>query len=902
MKKLLAILLLFVSSIGFAQHQYTKSVTASGTGTYTATIVVPSFPPSYANTILYLKFSNTNAGAATINVNSVGAAAIRAWDGDSWEVLTGGEIDVNTVYKLSYSGSFFELESFGSGGGSANTGELENVTETGTTYSVTDADAGKMIHFTNASGVTVTLPNTLTADRIFNFTRDEGAGIITFVGSGGAVLNAPALTLEVPSVDYPVVCSWSKVDATRFDGFGQLGSASAALTDGEGTTANGSAADLGGAVTTTRTFTGTGNWNWGSDATPYDGFLNLKALYTGGTGGLSSVVRTNTTLYSQVLQYSDQLSLSVRDATSGSSNTSILFDGSANGLLQLKANNRLLIQTSSNNHFISLDDDEGIGMKLGSDATNDMYRRNSSGFLERIPIGSVNDVLTNVAGTIAWAAPSGGGGSGTVNSGTAGQIAYYAGSGTAVSGATTGTGVVTALGVNTGSAGAFVVNGGALGTPSSGTGTNITGIPYANLTGTAPFWLTTGTTTATGAMTLVGSSSNTFKMNFPSLGTTATDGAGIWKSNGTAAALGAQQYAPSDVDEAQIWNSGTSASHSVKLRKWLTGTQGNPVVGIYSFNFNINGAGYAATAPVVFSTGPITQVVTSGGTTSATGPLRLDDSGGVTLWEFLSDGGIRGGNGGSRPTFGSSAGTSAFSKTGASWTFNSPGGNTYQHFFRASSAAAPNVIGVDADLAWSSGTNNSYFIRGDDASINITSTGGGDIGFIRWNPTVTATTATTNLYFAQVASGFRTGLGTLAPTATLHLGAGTTTASSAPLKFTEGSNPTTPEDGILNYVSNNLTFTETSTVYTLEKTLTGNGTIDFGSVGAQGELTSNITVTGAADGDKVVVGWTNSAESAGLIYTARVSATNTVTVKASNITLVPIDPGSGTFKVSVIKD
>lgn len=40
-----------------------------------------------------------------------------------------------------------------------------------------------------------------------------------------------------------------------------------------------------------------------------------------------------------------------------------------------------------------------------------------------------------------------------------------------------GTGVFTALGVNTGSAGSFVVNGGALGTPSSGTLTNATGLP-----------------------------------------------------------------------------------------------------------------------------------------------------------------------------------------------------------------------------------------------------------------------------------------------------------------------------------------------------------------------------------------------------------------------------------------
>lgn len=42
-----------------------------------------------------------------------------------------------------------------------------------------------------------------------------------------------------------------------------------------------------------------------------------------------------------------------------------------------------------------------------------------------------------------------------------------------------GTGVQTALGVNVGSAGAFVTFDGALGTPSSGTGTNLTGIPIS---------------------------------------------------------------------------------------------------------------------------------------------------------------------------------------------------------------------------------------------------------------------------------------------------------------------------------------------------------------------------------------------------------------------------------------
>ena len=61
-----------------------------------------------------------------------------------------------------------------------------------------------------------------------------------------------------------------------------------------------------------------------------------------------------------------------------------------------------------------------------------------------------------------------------------------------------GTGVATALAVNVGSAGAFVVNGGALGTPSSGTVTNLTGTASININGTVG-----ATTATTGAFTTI---------------------------------------------------------------------------------------------------------------------------------------------------------------------------------------------------------------------------------------------------------------------------------------------------------------------------------------------------------------------------------------------------------------
>jgi hypothetical protein len=120
-------------------------------------------------------------------------------------------------------------------------------------------------------------------------------------------------------------------------------------------------------------------------------------------------------------------------------------------------------------------------------------------------IVSVGGSPISTSGTLALTVAGTSGGVPYFSSGTtwasSGALASNAlvvggGAGAAPSTVTTGTGVVTALGVNTGSAGAFVVNGGDLGTPSGGVVTNLTGTASININGTVG-----ATTPTTGVFT-----------------------------------------------------------------------------------------------------------------------------------------------------------------------------------------------------------------------------------------------------------------------------------------------------------------------------------------------------------------------------------------------------------------
>lgn len=147
-------------------------------------------------------------------------------------------------------------------------------------------------------------------------------------------------------------------------------------------------------------------------------------------------------------------------------------------------------------------------------------------------------------------------------------------------------------------------------------------------------------------------------------------------------------------------------------------------------------------------------------------------------------------------------------------------------------------------------------------------------------------------------SGFGAGID---PTAKVHAGASTTAAKTASLKIDEGSRQTAPENGTINYVANNLEFVETSTVYTLAKTLTATATLNFDLTAVNYEDLT-ITVTGAVDGDAVVVGVPNAAAVADITFFGWVSSANTVTIRAGRVGGGgAADPASGTFRASVVK-
>ena len=111
------------------------------------------------------------------------------------------------------------------------------------------------------------------------------------------------------------------------------------------------------------------------------------------------------------------------------------------------------------------------------------------------------------------------------------------------------------------------------------------------------------------------------------------------------------------------------------------------------------------------------------------------------------------------------------------------------------------------------------------------------------------------------------------------------------------SGPVRSQNGFQIVSINSTTGTETVGA-ALTKILTATASLNFPSINAASQADLTITVTGAAVGDEVAMALP-AAPAAGIVFNAFVSAANTVTIRATNVTAAPVDPAAANYSVLV---
>lgn len=295
------------------------------------------------------------------------------------------------------------------------------------------------------------------------------------------------------------------------------------------------------------------------------------------------------------------------------------------------------------------------------------------------------------------------------------------------------------------------------------------------------------------------------------------------------------------------------------------------------------------------------RALTTTGAVTGTDGFTYQKSNGDLIFEMSPDAILRFGNAGSRWNIVSTSDglVSNNNGNGALISLGSIGAN-----FSANNTAAGTVnsrgIGIIGGSLISSGTTEYAALR-IIPTHNQTGSATGDVLGIDYNPTLTAVLG--NHYFIRnrsIAANSAFAM-TAVPTAKIHIGASVADAGGASLKIVEGTRQTSPEDGTINYVANNLEFVETSTVYILAKTLTATATLNF-DLTAVNSQDLTITLTGAALGDAVAIALDAGSVPADITYFGWVSATDTVSIRCSRVGGGgAVDPASGTFRASIIK-
>ena len=386
---------------------------------------------------------------------------------------------------------------------------LIKVTPNTTTTQVTAVtiDQDKSVTFATTASAT-TFIGALTGIASGNVLSVSGTAPV--VSSGGTT---PAISM--PKATTSVDGYLSSTDWTTFNSKGSGTVSSVSVVSANGLAGTVATATTTPAITLSTTVTGLlkGNGTAISAATSGTDYApatsGTSILYGNGSGGFSNVtIGTGVAFSAGTLSATG----SGGTVTSVTGTAPVVSSGGATPAISMAA------ATTSVNGYLTSTDWTTFNNK-GSGSVTSVAQSFTGGLISVAgsPITSSGTLALTVAGTSGgvpyfssastWA---------TSAALTASALVVGGGAGAAPATTTTGTGVVTALGVNTGTAGAFVVNGGALGTPSSGTVTNLTGTASININGTVG-----ATTPANGTFTTIlksttltgGSSTNAVPMS-----------------------------------------------------------------------------------------------------------------------------------------------------------------------------------------------------------------------------------------------------------------------------------------------------------------------------------------------------------------------------------------------------
>lgn len=717
--------------------------TASGTDTYTAT-PSPAVASYVTGQSYFITFTNANTGAATLNLNGLGAKAIRK---TGTTALSSGDIKAGQVVELIYDGTNLQIIGDGGatgGGGITNsasstqlmisdgtnaTGDA-NLTWDGTNdvltlngikvgkFVSTAVGAEEGLYIGNGAGVTTTA----TVSRRANvgvgtgvFANLSAGGVNIYdgaysVGVGYNVLNAMTTGSYNTAIGYQSMAlgqttaqntavGWFSLRAKTAGGgstaFGYQALA-AETTGGENTAVGrttmgilttgtrnvgigpslqglttGSNNTVGGSEAFERLSTQSENTGWGYWAGVYNRGAGNTAVGAFAFGQTTTDGAGNTASYNSFFGNN-----SGRFHAIGDYNTWLGYDAGTSSTTTIQRSIAI-----GANAKVSLDRSFVLGSQVDAERVNYGFGGESYGGGEGVAF--FKNAVTNPssAPTSGFLLYSNGGIATIRNAGgtasailanpmtTQGDIIYGGTSGAATRlAAGTVTHVLTSNGA--GVAPSWQANpagfsnpmttegdiilattGGAaarLGIGANGTVLTSNGTT-ASWTAGGSGWATTGTTTLSGAATVVGTSTNTIKFKTDALGVTQADGAGLWLANTTAAAAGAQQISPSLVLEGQGWKTNaTAASQSVKWKADVLPVQGaaNPTATLQIAS-SINGGAYVngltlssdanGTGTYIgnfFSFGSTAPVVLIG--TSGAGTLRFPGSQGNIQYNLTS--------------------------------------------------------------------------------------------------------------------------------------------------------------------------------------------------------------------------------------------------------------------------